>query len=79
MRAEWPPAKLDINDGQPIPMQVETSSESSMPSTPVMGNGKRHNSAVQEGSRRFAWLTEKRLVSALAAKQDYEVCGKNPL
>ncbi len=44
-----------------------------MPSTPVMGNGKQRSSAVQEGDRRFAWLTEKRLVSALSAKQDYEV------
>lgn len=44
-----------------------------MPSTPVMGNGRQRNAASQEDGRRFAWLSEKRLVSALSGKQDYEV------
>ena len=44
-----------------------------MPSTPVMGNGRQRHPASQEGGRRFAWLSEKRLVSALSGKQDYEV------
>ena len=44
-----------------------------MPSTPVIGNGKQQSLTGQEGGRRFAWLTEKRLVSALSAKQEYEV------
>ncbi len=73
VRGKRPSAGLDPYDWQPFSVQVETSSESSMPTTPVLGNGKRHNSAVPEGGRRFAWLTEKRLVSALSAKQDYEV------
>lgn len=44
-----------------------------MPSTPIMGNGRQGNSHFQEGARLFGWLTEKRLVTALAAKQEYEV------
>lgn len=44
-----------------------------MPSTPVMGNGRPGNSLFQDGGTRFPWLTEKRLVSALSAKQEYEV------
>ena len=54
-------------------VQVETSSESSMPSTPVLSNGKQRNAAFQDSSKRFAWLTEKRLVSAMSGKHEYEV------
>lgn len=44
-----------------------------MPSTPVIGNGRERSPFTQEAAKRFAWLTEKRLISALSAKQEYEV------
>jgi hypothetical protein len=49
-----------------------------MLSTPVMGNGRQGNSHFQEGTMLFGWLTEKRLVAALSAKQEYEVRSSVP-
>ena len=55
------------------PVQIETSSESSMPSTPIMGNGRHGKSPLQDGGKPWSWLTEERLVTALSAKYEYEV------
>lgn len=64
---------LHIAINKALSVQIETSSESSMPSTPVMGNGRHGKSSLQEGGKPWSWLTEERLVTALSAKFEYEV------